>query len=306
MDGYGGCRSQDTPTPMRLKAHLQQLGMTGAEARRALENGKVFVSGIPSSYGGRDVDPAEVEVRPEAPRLTPGRDLIIVHRDPRLVVVWKPAGLLSVPARKEGGHRNVVGLVRRLTGAGLAVHRLDQPTSGLMMVARDDAAQRALKSQLEVHSVERRYLALVQGIPRTPQWRMESHLVVDRGDGRRGSTPQPTPESKRAVTDFRLVETYADRFALVEAQLETGRTHQVRIHLSEHRNPVLGDPVYAKAATTRAAPRLALHAAALGFEHPDTQQRLRFEAPLPDDLMQLTQQLVRPDQRRPPRKRRRR
>jgi 23S rRNA pseudouridine1911/1915/1917 synthase len=279
---------------MRLRDHLRQLGMSTAEARKALQNGKVFLCGIPSADGGRDIEPSEVEVRPEAARLTPGRDLVIVYRDADVVVVWKPSGLLSVPARKTDGHRNVVGLVRKLIGAGLAVHRIDQPTSGLMMVARNETAQQALKAQLEVHSVERRYLALVSGRPSADAWTVDNHLTVDRGDGRRGSIRQRA-DTKHAVTHFRVVASHPRGVVLVGARLETGRTHQVRIHLSEGRLPILGDSVYAPVAVTRAAPRLALHAAVLGFKHPRSGKDMRFEAPLPDDLSQLLRELAHPN-----------
>ena len=257
-----------------------------------MSTGKVFLDGIPTSDGGRDVEPDRVELRLTAPRLVPGRDLVIVHRDKDLVVVWKPAGLLSVAAGKAGGHRNVVGLVRKLTGAGLPVHRLDEPTSGLMMVARNLDAQQHLKAQLEVHSVERRYLALAAGRPMRATWTSETHLVRNRGDGKRGSAQREPPEEARhAITEFQVVESLGPRSFLVAAQLRTGRTHQVRIHLSERRHPIFGDSLYAPTPVARAAPRLALHAAVLGLEHPRTGERLRFETPLADDLEQLRRSL---------------
>jgi len=277
---------------MRLSQHLQSLGLTSAEARKALRTGKVYLCGIPTSDGGREIAPEQIELRPHAARLVPGRDLVIIHKDAELVVVHKPAGLLSVAARKEGGHRNVVGLVAKLTGAGLPVHRLDEQTSGLMMVARTLKAQEALKAQLEVHSVVRRYLAIAAGRPKRSTWTVESHLVRNRGDGRRGSAEGPPPEdSRRAVTHFEVLEEVGPRATLIRAQLETGRTHQVRIHLSESRHPVLGDPLYAPGGIARASDRLALHAAVLGLEHPRTGQALRFEAPLADDLERLRRNL---------------
>ena len=114
---------------MRLSDHLAALDLKGAAARKAMGTGKVFVHGIPTSDAGREVEAHAVEYRPTAARLTPGRDMVIVHKDDDLVVVWKPSGLLSVKAAKEGGHLNVVGLVSKLIGGtALAVHRLDEGT----------------------------------------------------------------------------------------------------------------------------------------------------------------------------------
>lgn len=282
---------------MRLNHHLQTLGLSAAEAKKAMSSGKVFHLGIPTADGGRDIIPEHVELRLTAPRLVPGRDLVIVHKDADLVIVWKPAGLLAVPARKEGGHRSVLGLVRRLTGTGLAVHRLDEQTSGLMMVARTETAQEALKDQLEVHSVKRRYLAIVSGKPKRKAWTEESHLVRNRGDGLRGSLRgsikgEPPEDARHAITHFEKLQAVGPRATLVGAILKTGRTHQVRIHLSERRLAILGDPLYATLPITKAAPRLALHACVLGLEHPRTGATLHFEAPLADDLEQLRRHLI--------------
>ena len=278
---------------MRLSQHLQTLGLSASEARKAMSTGKVFLHGVPTSDGGRDIDPDAVSYRPNAPRLVPGRDLAIVHKDKDLVVVWKPAGMLSVVARKAGGHLNVVGLIKKLTGSGLAVHRLDEQTSGLMMVARTPDAQESLKAQLEVHSVTRRYLALCAGKTPNEPWTEDSHLVRNRGDGRRGSAKgAPPQDSRHAITHFETIEPVGSRVSLVGASLETGRTHQVRIHLSERRHAILGDPLYAPAGITQAAPRLTLHACMLGIDHPRTGARMTFEAPLADDIEQLRRHLI--------------
>jgi len=279
---------------MRLSDHLKYLGLSATEAKRAMCSGKVFFHGIPINDAGRDIQPFQVEYRPDATKLTPGRDLVIVHRDPGFVVVWKPAGLLSVPAGKAGGHLNVVGLVGKLTRCeALAVHRLDQGTSGLMMVALNVSAQQALKAQLEVHSVERCYVALVLGKPENERWTVANHLVEDRGDGLRGSVEgKPPGFSKHAKTHFNQLERVGRRVNLIEARLETGRTHQVRIHLSEGGTPVLGDKRYGVRGAERMAERLSLHAAVLGFKHPVTGEALRFTCALPDDMEQTRRSLV--------------
>ena len=279
---------------MRLSDHLKHLGFSSADAKRAMRSGRVRLHGIPTADAGREIQPFQVEVLTEGPKLTPGRDLVVVRRDEHFVVVWKPAGMLSVQAGKAGGHLNVVGLVRKLTGGeAFPVHRLDQDTSGLMMVARTVSAQTALKAQLEVHSVERAYVALVLGRPPKSKWTVSNHLVEDRGDGLRGSITAPIPPfAKRAKTHFSSLERVGKRANLVEARLETGRTHQVRIHLSEAGLPILGDTRYGTPAAQRMAPRLALHAAVLGVDHPATGERLRFTCGLPDDIEQARRGLI--------------
>lgn len=280
---------------MRLSDHLAALDLKGAAARKAMGTGKVFVHGIPTSDAGREVEAHAVEYRPSAARLTPGRDLVIVHKDDDLVVVWKPSGLLSVKAAKEGGHLNVVGLVSKLIGGtALAVHRLDEGTSGLMMVARNIETQQHLKSQLEVHSVERRYVAMVLGTPQESKWTVSNHLMQLDGEGRRGSvTGKPPRDAKFAKTMFTHLGRAGKRISLVEAVLHTGRTHQVRIHLSEGGFPIIGDEKYGNPTSARAAERVCLHAVVLGIEHPRTGEKMRFTSPLPDDMEQLRRRLLR-------------
>lgn len=282
---------------MRLFEHLRSLGLSNAEAHAALRSGKVRLNGVPTADGGREVGGFTPDYNPRAPRLNPGRDLALVWSDPHLAVVWKPPGLLSTPAPGRGRDPDVLGAVARLKGAALAVHRLDQDTSGLMAVALRPGAQTALKDLLEQHAVERRYLALVQGQAPERPLELRSHLVRDRGDGLRGSIERwpharDPGSAKEAHTSLRLVERLPRGVSLVELTLHTGRTHQARVHLAEAALPVLGDPLYATQGITRKAPRLALHAAVLGFTHPVTGEALRFEAPLADDLERLRRGLL--------------
>ncbi|RME26808.1 MAG: RluA family pseudouridine synthase, partial [Deltaproteobacteria bacterium] len=293
---------------MRLIDLLRERGLSRGDARRALKSGKVLLDGVPTADEGRIIDdPGRVRVDPNQPRRVPGRDLVILHRDPGFVVVWKPAGLLSVPAPRQGGQKNALAAVRRACGAGLPVHRLDEQTSGLMLVALDERHQLALKELLERHEVERGYRALVsQHFPKE-SWSIESELLRDRGDGLRGSLHPPAPpgrptrprrvhpppdqDTRRAVTHVALVENLARDAALVAARLETGRTHQVRIHLAEIGHPVLGDPLYAPRRVRARAPRLCLHACRLAFPHPVSGEAMVFEAPLADDMDQLRRAL---------------
>jgi RluA family pseudouridine synthase len=282
---------------IQLRAHLAEAhGLSGRPAREALEAGRVRLRGVPTLDGGREVDPAEVELLAQGPRLRPGLDLVILHKDEHLAVLWKPAGLLAEPARSHAdGHRSALGLAGRLLGRALLVHRLDLDTSGVMLVARTPEAQEGLKAALETHDVERRYLALVAGQLPAAGLRCELFLVRDRGDGRRGARPPELapPDARAARTELRRVAPVGPRACLAEATLHTGRTHQVRLHCEALGHPVLGDTLYAPPGVARMAPRLALHAAILGFAHPITGERLRFDTPLPDDLERARRDLIR-------------
>lgn len=195
------------------------------------------------------------------------------------------------PSRKPHGKPPIAskGPLRRLR----PVHRIDRETSGLMVFARTVDAERVLGLQFRAHSLDRVYLALAEGNVR--EQTIESHLVEDRGDGRRGSTKNQKL-GKRAVTHVKPVERVGD-YTLVECRLETGRTHQIRIHLSEAGHPLCGDKVYRgpfpgkPLADDSGASRVALHAAELGFEHPITGERLRFTMALPRDLVELMERL---------------
>lgn len=279
------------PQPVRLIQYFRERGLSNREARRLLESGKVYLGQGPTADPNRDIDPAEVSIRENAPRVRVGRDALVLHRDRHLAVVLKPAGMLSVPARGRRSARVLLREVGRALGRVYPVHRLDEQTSGLMLVARTEECQRALKELFFEHRVERGYLALVRGrFPREPRT-VRSVLVRNRGDGLRGSGPPGSADGRPAVTSLRLVELLGPRASLVAAQLETGRTHQVRIHLAEAGHPVLGDRLYGGRAR-QAAPRLALHAAGLGLVHPVTGEKLAFELPLPDDLARLRRDLA--------------
>ena len=175
----------------------------------------------------------------------------------------------------------------------IPVHRLDRETSGLMVFARTATAERSLVEQFRKHSIDRAYWAIVLGD--IAEQTIESHLVRDRGDGKRGSTSLPDI-SQRAVTHVRPLEQLRGH-TLIECRLETGRTHQIRIHLSEAGHPLCGDtdyrgPLNARPVPDRSgAPRLALHAAELSFEHPVTGKRLHFEMRLPRELADFLKRL---------------
>jgi 23S rRNA pseudouridine1911/1915/1917 synthase len=178
-------------------------------------------------------------------------------------------------------------------GRVIPVHRLDRDTSGLVVFARTEAAARHLGKQFREHTSDRTYLAIVRG--RATAECIESNLVADRGDGRRGSMPG---DEHHAVTHVSIVEDLGS-FTLVECRLETGRTHQVRIHLGERGTPICGERVYDRPLHGAPLPdksgteRLALHAASLEIDHPATQKRMRWTAKLPSDMDKLLQKLRR-------------
>jgi 23S rRNA pseudouridine1911/1915/1917 synthase len=208
----------------------------------------------------------------------------LVYTDERLAVVDKPAGLVVHPAP---GHHDptLVDALSDLLGGGEAarpgiVHRLDRDTSGLMLVARDDEAHRLLSAMIKRHEVEREYLALIAGRPRSRSGTIDAPLGRDhRAPERRAVRGRGAREAR---THFQVLETLPQD-TLVEARLETGRTHQVRAHFAAIGNPIAGDPRYGGAGR-HGLERQFLHSARIGFEHPFTSERMTFESKLPPDL----------------------
>jgi 23S rRNA pseudouridine1911/1915/1917 synthase len=263
-----------------------------AEAQRLIEDGAVLVNGEPRAKRYRLVAGDAIEVSLGPPPRTPGElraedlDVPIVFADEHIVVVDKPAGMVTHPSK---GHDEGT-LVHGLLGAGIAggddpdrpgiVHRLDRDTSGLMLVARTERAHRRLGRMMRDRDIERRYLALVHG-------EFPPALTIDRPIGRdpRRRTRQAVVQvgGKEAITHFRTVERVGN-LTLVEARLETGRTHQVRVHLEAAGHPVVGDPLYGQGRAAHGLDRQFLHAYRLGLPHPETGEELSFESPLPDDL----------------------
>lgn len=288
-------------------------GATWGAVRTLIERGKVTVDGT------RVLDPskrvrkgARVEVRPRARRVETGMlpDERILFHDPHLVVVRKPAGISTIPY--DAGERGTleeltrVWLVRRAkhpVHASLGVvHRIDKETSGLVVFARTFAAKKVLGQAFRVHAIQRRYVAIAHGILERART-FETDLVEDRGDGLRGSARHGNVRNaQHAVTHVAPIEVLSrdagqDGATLIACALETGRTHQIRIHLSEARHPIVGDRVYTRdrlrvGRPLLEAPRLMLHATLLGFEHPITGKRLRFTDPLPDDLKAVARGLA--------------
>jgi len=293
------------------------------DVRRLFREGRVYLGGAPCLDASRRLQRGQrLEVRgPSVAKKTPpGADAsgspaakpVLVYADEHIVVADKPPGLTTMRHAEdvaEFGSRARRFLPPTLADLlpGLmpkdrrgrptpvrAVHRLDNETSGLVVFARTADAERHLGRQFRAHTTDRLYLTLVRG--QAKAGRIESVLVRDRGDGRRGGTTDPAAAGQRAVTHVRVVEELGD-YTLVECRLETGRTHQVRIHLGEAGTPLCGERVYDRpvhgrpAADASGAKRITLHAATLGFEHPATGKRMRWTSPLPWDMQELLQKL---------------
>ena len=261
-----------------------------AAAERLLAGGGVRVDGAARGKSHRLTGGEEVELEPPA-RAPSGlepepMELRIAYEDEHLLVVDKPAGLVVHPAPGHARGTLVHGLVAHDAAGGEdaerpgIVHRLDRDTSGLMVVARSAEAHRRLERLVRGRALERRYLALVVGRPRSRRGRIEAPIGRDRRDPTRHSLDSATP--REAITHFELVE-LLPRHALLEVRLETGRTHQIRVHLEAINLPVAGDPVYGRPREL-GLERQFLHAARLAFPHPFGGEVVETESPLPPDL----------------------
>ena len=264
-----------------------------SDPRQRLERGQKIEASVVESKKKSEEKPK----RARSPRP------VIRFIDESIVIVEKPAGLTTVrhpEELKEHGERakeflpsTLMDLLPSVLGSSneldlRAVHRLDKDTTGFIVFALTEQADQSLHAQFRAHTVERKYQALVRGQARSG--RIESYLVRDRGDGRRGSGDRN--KGQRAVTHVRVIEELGD-FTLIECRLETGRTHQIRIHLGEAGNPLCGERLYDRC--THGKPladgsgigRIALHAMTLGFDHPSSGERVFWTSSLRND-MQVT------------------
>jgi 23S rRNA pseudouridine1911/1915/1917 synthase len=227
--------------------------------------------------------------------------LTIIFEDEHLLVVDKPAGLVVHPAagNREGTLVNALlhHCAGRLSGIGGVarpgiVHRIDKDTSGLLVVAKTDVAHDGLARQFASHSIDRRYLAIVSGVPKTAAGTVDAPLARSSHDRKKIAIVE-SGRGKRSVTHWKRLQVLKQA-ALVECRLETGRTHQVRVHMASIGHPLLGDPVYGRGKSVHRQllnqldfKRQALHAAGLGFVHPVTKARLSFDSALPSDMQEL-------------------
>jgi 23S rRNA pseudouridine1911/1915/1917 synthase len=276
---------------VRLDRHLAGLPDIGsrAAAERLLEAGAVLVDGEPRSKSHKLVGGEEIAIEPPAPVAAEPPialpELSIAYEDEHLLLVDKPARVVVHPAP---GHPAGT-LAQALAAAGAAggeedrpgiVHRLDRDTSGLLVVARSPEAYERLQQLVSRRALTREYVALVVGTPRSRRGTIDAPVGRDRHDRLRHSLDTDTP--REAVTHFELEE-LLPRHALLRVRLETGRTHQIRVHLAAIDLPVAGDPTYGVAGDL-GLERQFLHAARLAFEHPLTGEAVDVSSPLPPDL----------------------
>jgi 23S rRNA pseudouridine1911/1915/1917 synthase len=290
------------PEPTRLdKLVAEKFGLSRRAAQEAIRNGRIDLGGLRCDEPGREVEPdAAVTFDPNRPkaRRVMKSGLVVLHEDPHLVVVDKPPGLLTLPTAAHEPDSLIRRVERYLAvryggkPRAWVAHRLDKDTSGAIVFARTDEALRGLQALLKAHDVERQYLAVVEGTPRNESGTINVPLE-DRGTIRRGVARAPG-KGLEAVTHYRVVERFGPVASLVACWLETGRTHQIRLHMAEIGHPVVGDRVYRPPGLKRSKAqfrRQALHAQSLGFRHPITGREVRVEAPLPRDLAALTTDL---------------
>ncbi|MFB5677500.1 RluA family pseudouridine synthase [Paenibacillus terreus] len=255
-------------------------------------DGRVLVNGaaVKANHKLLDNDHIELSIpEPEGVEIVPEDiPLDVVYEDSDVIVVNKPRGLVVHPAPGHASGTLVNALMyhcRDLSGIngelrpGI-VHRIDKDTSGLLMAAKNDKAHASLAAQLKEHSVTRRYIALVHGNLSHDQGTVDA--PIGRAAGDRKMFTVTDRNSKHAVTHFLVLERFGD-YTLLELKLETGRTHQIRVHMKFIGHPLVGDPMYGRSKGIRMDGQ-ALHAAILGFVHPTTGEYLEFSAPLPQDM----------------------
>ncbi len=288
--------SRERVKALILEGHVAEMhGEAVRDPARKVQPGQQYAVRIP--------EPIAAEAQPQ------DIPLDIVYEDTDLVVVDKPAGLVVHPAAGNPDGTLVNALLHhcsrdgkgQLSGIGGVarpgiVHRIDKDTSGLLVIAKNDAAHEGLARQFKDHSIARRYLAIVSGHPAPPGGTVDTWIGRSERD-RKKMAVQHEGRGKHAVTHYSTKELLAHS-ALVECRLETGRTHQVRVHMSHIGHPLLGDPVYGRAKgkfsdvlAKLSFRRQALHAASLGFIHPIKGEKLHFESPLPADMQELLSQL---------------
>lgn len=288
-DGPGGERIDSW-----VAARVEGLSREGVV--RLLAAGRVTVEGasVPKRHRLEPGERVRVDIPPPAPLDCAAESipLTILHEDDSLLVVVKPRGMLTHPVGRQvtGTLVNaLLGHCTNLSGIGGVlrpgiVHRLDRETSGLIVVAKSDRAHQRLSDQFRDRTVEKLYLAIVHGAPEHAQGRIEAPIGRDpKSHDRRRIDPQ---RGKPAVSEYRVLEKRGP-LALVEVRLLTGRTHQIRLHLAYLKLPIFGDHLYGRRADAARFKGIALHSHRLAFDHPASGKRMRFESPLPADMVAL-------------------
>ncbi|MEL7188581.1 MAG: RluA family pseudouridine synthase [Pseudomonadota bacterium] len=296
------------------KALAQATDLSRARIQTLIAQGRVQVAGNPATSPSAKVA-AENSFTIKIPEAAPAEaqpqniPLDIAFEDEHLIVVNKPAGMVVHPAAGNADGTLVNALLHHCNGSlsgigGVArpgiVHRIDKDTSGLLVVAKTDAAHEGLATQFAEHSVHRRYLAICGGFPNPATGTIDAR--IGRSDANRKKMAvldKNSSRGKTAITHYTFLDRLTDA-SLIECRLETGRTHQVRVHCASIGHALLGDPIYGQ--TPKALKpllkeldfaRQALHAAELGFDHPVTRKNVHFKANLPDDMQELIDELTR-------------
>ena len=302
-EGLNYSRALTKPTRTRLDKRLRAdtPTLSWARLRTAIERGQVTVNGVVERDPGADVlSTATVVLDVNRPAVRPARSRFgRLYEDAHIIVIDKPAGLLTIPVDKEDGaaEDTVLSRVRdymdRRRGPGGYVgtlHRLDRDTSGSLALALSREAHELGRAQFGRHEFHRQYIALVEGVPVPAMGTIEAAIAEGYTAGRR-RLASPGETGVPAITHYVVRQAYGTAAAFVELTLDTGRQHQIRLHLQHIGHPVLGDRVYGSPTGADAAARQMLHAWTLAFPHPITGARLAVEAPPPDDFTRMRARL---------------
>ena len=288
----------------RLDAFLsaQLDGLSRSHIQKILKGGGVLVNGRPekSSYRVAPGDQVELEVpEPEEPEiLAEEMDLDILYEDRDIILINKPKGMVVHPAAGHYSGTLVNGLMAHcredLSGINGVlrpgiVHRIDMDTTGVLIACKNDFAHTSIAQQLKVHSITRKYYAIVHGVIREAEGTVNAPIGRHPTDRKKMSIN--TKNGREAVTHYRVLQRF-EKFTYVECQLETGRTHQIRVHMASIHHPLLGDTVYGPAkCPVSGLQGQTLHAGVLGFIHPRTGEYMEFSAPLPEYFQELLKKL---------------
>ena len=301
------------PAPARLdKALAEATGLSRARVQGLIDEGRVDVAGKTATSASMKVAegaPFRIILAAAMPAEAQAEDipLVIAYEDAHLIVIDKPAGMVVHPAVGNVTGTLVNALLHHCRGNlsginGVArpgiVHRIDKDTSGLIVVAKSDAAHEGLAVQFAAHTVHRRYIAVTAGVPSPSEGTINARIGRSDADRKKMTVlPNNSSRGKSAITHYKVIERL-DEAAVIECRLETGRTHQVRVHCASIGHPLLGDPAYGRTPKSLRPllerlgfARQALHAAELGFIHPLTGEKVQFRSNLPDDMRELIDQL---------------
>ncbi len=292
-----------TDQPVRVDRYLAEAypHLSRSFLQKRIKDGAVTVNAGTAKAGEKVKDGDVIRFslpEPQEPEARPVKmDLDIVYEDDQLLVVNKPQGMVVHPAPGHTEDTLVNGLLYHCRGqlSGIngvlrpgIVHRIDRDTSGLLVVCKTDEAHRHIARQLADHTITRRYRAIVHGVFQEPEGTVAG--TIGRHPVDRKKMAVGVKNGKPAVTHYRLLQTY-EKFSYIECRLETGRTHQIRVHMASIHHPVLGDPVYSTLKSPFRLSGQALHAMVLGFVHPVTGQYMEFQAPLPAYFQHLLEVL---------------